>query len=233
MSLLAALNLKKRVALEGAGAYVCKAPTLGTLALASGLFPRAVVGLARVGVADPSFLLQSRIVPAILTLFDGLTDPRVADVLETCVEPVAGQSVSLGKAVALGHAKELAAACASLVDWPHVFEHGGLKEAAEVDETVDAPDGTDRSGPLPSLDAALYLVSQRYGRSPMEVVGWPLSVFADAIRLLAEQARGVPRTRAASVDEIGVTNEDGTIDAAALASMIPGIGYEMEGPDGQ
>lgn len=193
MSLEAAAG-RFRVVTHDGRRFIVSAPTLGTLVLASGLFPNEISAFAHLAITNPAMLQGDHAynVKTLGTLLGDTSDGRAGEVLETCVRAVGGDHGDVIAATTLspGLAAVLGAAVLSLCDVPRCFAGAGWDKVGKLpveaparsqqsDDWVDPADG--------SFERAIVAMCERFGwtlRQAMEMPFECVLMVNDAVAVI-------------------------------------------------
>lgn len=174
---------RTRVLEVGGLRFVCRPPTVATVARAYELLLGEIWALAKMVYQDGRSLSPDDVL-------DGLIgDARFAAILETCVDmPIAAPAV-IAQDEALQ--RRLALACASLVeDWPAVIESLHMAEFGTM--VPGEQSGSGNSDGPSEHEVAVWTTATACGQSPQSVAAWPyedLLAASKVARWVAESVR--------------------------------------------
>lgn len=206
---------------HGGRRYLVSAPTLATVVLASGLFPREVAAFAHVAVERPEILTGGpRAWHGVLSdILTDTSDGRAGEILETCCALIGGARGDV--LVAVTESSELAVllgvAVLTLCDVPRCFEGAGWAKLGRTPiEDLEAPrpqgwfDPSDYKAPI-----GLVQLSRNHGCSPTEVMAWPFEV----VLMVNEMTAIMNDPKAA--EYLGTSSR--VASAAELSGLVQGV----------
>lgn len=205
--------------------YIVRAPTLATVMLASGLFPKEIAAFAKMAVDNPALLerddeMRRGILGQLTADVDG---GRVGEVLETCCGRIGGNKgeVMLDASDDPSLAVALAVAVLSLCDAKRCFVSAGWEELGK--KTVDELEHADSAGDWfdPSdyaTEVGIDTMAREFHCSTQDVMRWPFEVV-----IMANEVRSI-RNDPKRLEAMAAASRDFPIEDPMWAAL--GIGYE-------
>jgi hypothetical protein len=181
MSLEAAARRMRLVEHHGRR-YVVRPPTLATVVIADGLFPKEIAAFANQAVDHPSMLGENDAARRgiLQALLRDCSDGRAGEVLETCCSLCGGGPGDVLTATIddAELAVVLGLAVLSLCDVPVCFKRAGWEKIGKLPIDVleaEQPRGWYDPGEQ-QAEIGLVAIARRHGCAPHDVMQWPFEV---------------------------------------------------------